>query len=106
MADQIFTRAYLYSIPEQKKQQMIKNLILNFQNEVIANAAKGLTHYMLTTERVQPYKDDMGITFTYEELIVEIQKKFPDSKISYKETWVDTARDTRVLKKGILIDWS
>jgi hypothetical protein len=38
---------------------------------------------------------------------LEILKElFPDSKMILQETWVDVTPTNRVLKKGILIDWS
>jgi hypothetical protein len=41
-----------------------------------------------------------------EELLAGLQEKFPDCAVSFHEDWIETRKDMRVLKKGILIDWS
>jgi hypothetical protein len=43
---------------------------------------------------------------TKEELIEGCKERLPGCSISYQETWVETGKDTKQLKKGILIDWS
>ena len=40
------------------------------------------------------------------ELLAGLKEKFPDCIVSLQEDWVETRQDVRVLKKGILIDWS
>ena len=43
---------------------------------------------------------------TTDDLVSAFQKRFPDCNISYQEIWVDVNSNNRVLKKGIVIDWS
>ena len=59
---------------------------------------EGKTQYIYTQN--PPY------SLTYEDLIAGFQRKFPDCDVSYQETWVDVTATNRVLKKGIVIDWS
>ena len=43
---------------------------------------------------------------TIDDLVSGFKKKFPDCDVSYQETWVEVNSSNRVLKKGIIIDWS
>ena len=43
---------------------------------------------------------------TNDDLISAFQKKFLECDVSYQESWVDINSNNRVLKKGIIIDWS
>jgi hypothetical protein len=48
----------------------------------------------------------LNVILSNEDIIGALQAKFPDCVVSFQETWVDAEDNTRVLKKGILIDWS
>lgn len=43
---------------------------------------------------------------TKDEIIPVLQRVFPDCRVDYVEDWFETRPDTRVFKKGILVDWS
>ncbi len=45
-------------------------------------------------------------TITNEDLVAAFKLKFPDCHVSYEETWLEVNPTNRVLKKGIVIDWS
>jgi len=102
----VYSREYLRSIPEERKQQQIDQTINSFQYEVVNIAATGKTSYMFDMTRVSQYRNSQSPKFTDEELVAAIQKRFPDCAVKYEEQWVETGRDTRVRKAGIVIDWS
>ena len=45
-------------------------------------------------------------TMTNEEIVTRFQAVFTDCSVRYGEEWIDTNASTRVLKRGITIDWS
>ncbi len=104
----VYTRDYLQSAPEREKQFFIDNIVATFRNELYNAAKMGKTSYMY----VRP-KQTGGVScwppppeITDSEIIAGLFTRFPGCKIYYEEKWVDTNNDTRVLKKGIVIDWS
>lgn len=104
-----FTREYLQGVPEQRKQQHIDAIVGQFQGELVATAASGKTSYMYCRPDIRGHVNSCNpnqLNLTDEELILGFQTRFPGCKVSYEESWVDTGRDTRTLKKGIVIDWS
>jgi len=107
-APQIFSRAYLQGIPELRKQQHIDELIDQHISMIQTKAANGKTSYMY-----RPYEGKMMVqqipplaVFTNDDLVQAFKLRFPDCEISYQETWVDVHTNQKILKKGILIDWS
>jgi hypothetical protein len=108
----VFTRDYLQSAPEREKQSYINGIVNSFTNELYNAAKMGKKSYMY----VRPQKKaGPQISFplppqpseiTDDELIAGLFERFPGCKIYYEEKWIDTLTDTRVLKKGIVIDWS
>ena len=106
----IFSRAYLQCIPEQRKQQMFSQIINQFHSSLVNIAAAGKTSYMVDESvwhiLMRQQHNQPIPAFTNEELIAAIEKKYPDCKVSYQETWVDVGISNRTLKKGIVIDWS
>jgi hypothetical protein len=48
----VYSREYLRSIPEERKQQQIDQTINSFQHEVLDIAATGKTSYMVNMTRV------------------------------------------------------
>ncbi len=106
---QTFDRAYLQNLAGLRKRQQINN-IMNIYNQGVQNAATdGKTSYLLDLQ-ASPYMQTTNIKGqqppTTEELIEAFQKKYPGCDVSYKEEWLDTDANTKVLKKGIVIDWS
>lgn len=110
MPDVTYSREYLRGIPEQlrqqEKQRAWQNAVNQIYQHVVANvtdsARKSKSSYLLEEQYYRP----QGTPLTDEDIIGALQEKFPDCIISFQEAWIDTARNTRVLKKGILIDWS
>ncbi len=108
MSVQVYSRDYLQSIPEQRKQQQIDGIVRHFSSSLINAAAQGKTSYMY----VRP--DTRGLVgcdpslpvLTDAELVAGFFTRFPGCKIYYEESWVESGPTTRVLKKGIVIDWS
>lgn len=112
MSTQTFSRAFLQAAPEREKQRRIE-WILNASGFVqnLENAAiQGQTRYMYThnpgsvaaARTAGPVLPEI----TNDDLVAGFQRKFPDCHVSYQETWVDVTATNRVLKKGIVIDWS
>ena len=107
---QTFDRAYLQNLAGLLRRQQIEQWINNqLHHSIAAAAADGKTSYLVNG---MPQIRNMGkqgsppLPFTSEELIELLQKKYPGCDVSYKEEWVDTNASTRVLQKGIVIDWS
>jgi hypothetical protein len=116
MSNIIYSREYLRGIPEQLKQQrkkqLIDSLFSQVCNHVLAAASNEKTSHMLEEHvyaqnlagrAVELYRNNK---LTDEEILSALSEKFPDCVVSFQENWVDTSHNTRVLKKGILIDWS
>lgn len=110
---QTFSRSFLQGIPEQRKQQHINQIIQWFIHELQNAAAAGKTSYMYSLDQRHAVAA-VGLgqsnppppVTTNDDLVSAFQKKFPDCDVSYQETWVDVNPHNRVLKKGIVIDWS
>jgi hypothetical protein len=47
-----------------------------------------------------------ALPITTDDLVAAFQLRFPDCLVSYKEAWVDSNANTKILTKGIMIDWS
>ena len=109
---QAFDRAYLQNLAGFRKREQIKNII-NIYNQSVQNAATdGKTSYLVDLQ-ASPYMQPTNINGqqprlppTTEELIEAFQNKYPGCDVSYKEEWLYTDANTKVLKKGIVIDWS
>ena len=114
------SRASLQAMPGQVKQKYIDSIIDAVVTGVTNAANTGKISYMYDINNIginsinscgliqihehniienkTPYKP----TITIDELVGAIKIKFPDCDISYQEI----NPDTKVLKKGIVIDWS
>lgn len=109
--DLTFSRAYLQGVPEEKKQELLGHIMNQFHCDLIRNAQAGKTSYMVE-EHVWRNKCRMVVRhppppeFKDWEFIAAIEKRYPDCKVTYEETWVDTGINNRTLKKGVVIDWS
>jgi hypothetical protein len=110
MSSQIFSRSFLQNLREERKEEQINDTIRGFIDALKNAAAEGKTSYMYDHDNCRVMKrvvNDYHIpVITNDEIISGFQKKFPGCKVSYQETWVDIDSNTRVLKKGIIIDWS
>ena len=110
MSVQVYSRDYLQSMPEQRKQQQIDGIVSNFRSELLCAAETGKTSYMY----VRPTNNGSQISWpshsptplTDAELIAGFFTRFPGCRIYNEEQWVESGPTTRVLKKGIVIDWS
>jgi len=107
---QTFDRAYLQNLAGLLRRQQIEQWINSqLHHSIAAAAADGKTSYLVNG---MPQLRHMGtagspqIPYTSEEIVVILQKKYPGCDITYKEEWVDANSSTRVLQKGIVIDWS
>ena len=107
---QTFDRAYLQNLAGLRRRQQIEQWINNtLHHSIEAAAADGKTSYLVNgMPQIQNgYKAGYQLLpFTSEELIEALQKKYPGCDITYKEEWVDANSSTRVLQKGIVIEWS
>ena len=105
-----FSRAYLQSVPEEKKQQLFSQIMSQFHGSLVNIAATGKTSYMVEEAVWHIYNRQRSNPpppqFIIEELIAAIEKKYPDCKVTYEEMWMDVGINNRTLKKGIVIDWS
>ena len=104
----MYSRDYLQSIPEQRKQQQIDGIVRNFLNQLLDAAASGKTAYMYIrpdTRKLVGSHPSLPV-LTDSELVAGFFTRFPGCKIYYQEEWVESGPTTRVLKKGIVIDWS
>jgi hypothetical protein len=107
---QVFDRAYMKNLAGLRKREQINNIINIYQQALHDAAINGKSSYLLDMQGryMQPMniKGQEPILPTPEELIEAFQKKYPGCDVRYKEEWIDTDASTRVLKKGIVIDWS
>ena len=105
MSSETFSRSYLQGLPEQHKQQHIETFVQEVVGSLQSAAIVGKTSYLYDpTPRMGISRTHLPIT--NDDLVVAIQRKFPDCSVSYQEIWVDAIANTKVLKKGIVIDWS
>ena len=118
MSVQVYSRDYLQSMPEERKQQQIDRIVSGFIRNLKEDAALGKTSYTYTNSQ-----NETGSRTTYiplghanhspfqpqltdADLIAGFFTRFPGCKVYYQEEWVESGPTTRVLKKGIVIDWS
>jgi hypothetical protein len=118
MSSTIFSRSFLQGIPEQRKQHQIDSIIQGFINKLQNAAAEGKTYYLYDQNNIKPETHQLQTkmyqlhqnpplpTITTDDLVSAFKIKFPDCDISYQETWVEVNSINKVLKKGIIIDWS
>jgi hypothetical protein len=127
-----FSREKLQGIPAEIKRSQFEQFVNSFIGDLKATAADGETTYLVNLspylqmklqaqqhrmlqsphlkvramirQPIEPPQMQIGAAAT--ELIPLFKEKFPDCTITYQEIWTDTDAKTRVLKEGILIDWS
>ena len=126
-----FSREYLQNLPAQKRQEIADTIAQDSLQRVLEAATSGETSYLVNLEQ-----DSRGVrrnflnagaqvqqqirhgtvrvstlherifNLTQDDIIAAFYRKFPGCDISYEETWTDVSPTSRVLKKGIKIDWS
>ncbi len=123
MNSQIYSREYLQSAPELKKQAQIDFIISGFIEQLKINASEGKTEYRINLD-----VDEKGVRRNYlhvgsmmgrnhvssqiqkgltdAELIAGLFTRFPGCKIYYDEKYIQATYNTQSLKKEIVIDWS
>ncbi len=107
MSVRTYSREYLQAIPQERKKQQVDRIIQGFINDIHTAAAVGLTSYRYvrpTTTVGKSYPPDPVLTDA--EIIAGFYERFPGCKVYYEEVWVESAINTKTLKKGIVIDWS
>lgn len=105
---QTFTRAFLQGLSAQRKREAADNAITNHVNAIMESAAQGKTSYMFEPDNIRHNQRQHHTVpvITTEDFIAAFQRKFPGCTVSYQEAWVDVDVTNRVLKRGIVIDWS
>jgi hypothetical protein len=115
MPDTVLSRSYLQGLPDRRKKQEMNAIFDTFLYSLERAASAGETSYFFNMTNMKqippmnsPYPFDSKKSFTIpvDELVIEFKIKFPDCYIKYLEKWVESTVNTRVLKRGILIDWS
>ena len=100
MSNKIYSRAYLQNVPAEWKQGHFDNFINQFQDDLVNVASTGKTSYNVDMTVL----DRPPISFTENELIDAIQKRFPDCKVTWEKEWF--ARNGGGWVRIIVIDWS
>lgn len=108
MSSETFSRDYLQSIPEKRKQELIKSIVDSFKIQLFNAAAEGKKSYLYVKPSPNGYAASWPPppVLTDAEIIAGFFLIFPGCNIYYEETWVEATKDTKTLKKGIVIDWS
>lgn len=95
-----YSRDYLQSIPQQRKEQLIEGIVLYIINDIETAALVGGTSYRY----IRPQFSFPELTDA--EIVAGFFARFPGCKIYYEDVWVEVGSDTKQRKKGIVIDWS
>ena len=117
-----YSRTYLQNISNENKKISVNNMISQFIDDLRRIAGLGQKSYFYNMTNMQfvrnpiinqPGNDiipnnnnNQTYSIHIDELLPLFREKFPDCSISYQEIWSESTPGTRVLKKGILIDWS
>ena len=111
----VMSRAYLQGLPEKARQQKVNEEINRHYMQVINTvqeaALMGKTSYLYEPKNNPAPAFLSTPSIPTEDLVKAFKVKFPDCKITYTEDWVlqeqwPLLEKTKVLKTGILIDWS
>ena len=107
----MITRAFLQSLPELRKREAEQRMrdqadqhIANHVNAIQESAAQGKTSYMFECDN-QAHRHRIPV-LTNDDFVAAFQRKFPDCTVTYQEAWVDVDATNRILKRGVVIDWS
>ena len=114
MNSQIFSREYLQSAPQLKKQKRIDCIVYGFIEQLKQNASEGKTEYRINLHidengsrrnylhvgsmiGVNTVSSQIRDKLTDAELVAGLFTRFPGCKIYY---------DEKTIEKEIVIDWS
>jgi len=117
---QTYSREFLQSLPEKMKQAEVDGMIKGFWQSMYLTAENGQTSYFFDMTNMRKVTPDptrripvqtMALmnsqtTMTNDEILTRFQLAFPDCSVRYGEEWIESNASTRVLKRGITIDWS
>jgi hypothetical protein len=116
---QTYSREFLQSLPDKKKQQEIDVMINTFKQFLQQAAENGQTSYFFDMTNMRKVTPDPTLkhmranvaihsqtSMTNEEIVMRFQTAFPDCSVRYGEEWMESNASTKVLKRGITIDWS
>ena len=96
--------------PNYRKEKVYHFVDTNITCAILHSARMGLKEYFwvnpVTKHHLGGQPHPSSSPFTNEELVEALKEKFPDTKIEYQETWIETRPGVKEQKKGILIDWS
>jgi hypothetical protein len=105
--DKTYSRDYLQTFRERSKNELSDIIITRCVNSILKDSVEGKTTYLY---EITASPDLCGFfsyispsQLTTDDYLAAFHRKFPDCTISYQETWEP---NTRILKKGILVDWS
>lgn len=117
---QTYSREFLQSLPDKKKQQEIDMMINTFKQFLQQAAENGQTSYFFDMTNMRKVTPDPTLkhvvqtkaainsqtTMANEEIVTRFQAVFTDCSVRYGEEWVESNASTKVLKRGITIDWA
>ena len=111
MSIHTYSRADLQQMQTKyRKDNLIQYIEYNVTNNVCSCAREGKTQYFwmnpISKNHLGGVAHPAHYPFTNEELIGVLKEKFPDTRVEYQETWVETRPGVKEQKKGFLIDWS
>lgn len=121
---QTYSREFLQGLPDKRKQAEVDAMIKGFWQTMYLTAENGQTSYffdMTTMRKITPEPTlkhvvqaraainsqiNSQTTMTNEEIVMRFQAVFTDCSVRYGEEWVESNASTKILKRGITIDWS
>jgi len=104
MSSNPISRAFLQGMQEATKQRCIDGIIDRAVSYIKEQANSGKTSYMYDPlENIERYKQ---LSITIDQVVDAFKRKFPDCDVSYEEIWNEVKPGNKILKKGIVIDWS
>ena len=104
MSSNPISRATLQGMPEKTRQLIIHTIVDNTVSLIQHAANAGMTSY--THDPVQDIERYKSRSITTHDLVAAFKQKYPDCDVYYEETWVEVNSANKVLKKGIVINWS
>ena len=104
----MISRSFLQGLPEERKRGAADYAIISHVDPIKECAAQGKTSYMFEPDNKRHYSTQYKTVpvLATEDFVAAFQRKFPDCTVTYQEVWIDIDATSRVLKRGILIDWS
>ena len=119
MSTNSFSRSYLLGVPNEYRKTEFNQMVSLFIQDLLKSASESKTSYfydMTKMTLIEPNPPSslalktrrLGQSYTIpmDELLPMFQEKFPDCKVTYEEGWMNSTPTQKVLRKGIMIDWS